>query len=125
MYKSGDKVGKPLAKSIRTKLGHTYIPKLCCLKRGLVHSSEDIARTFYEYYMTLYNIPNFCTTPANKQECEKLLYYISSMALPKIDQPTVDSLNTSFSTEEICQTIKALPSGKSPGPAGLSSVFYK
>lgn len=66
--------------------------------------------------MTLYNISNSHTAPANKQGHEKLFHYISSTALPKIDQSTVDSLNTYFSTEEIYQMIKAL---RNTGATGI------
>lgn len=125
MYEFSNKVSRTLAKSIRTKLGRTYIPKLRCLKKGLVHSFEDITQTFYDYYTTLYNMFNSFTAPASMQGREKLLQYILSTALPKIDQSIADSLNIPFSIEEILQTIKALLSGKSPGPDSLSSVFYK
>lgn len=87
-----------------------------------MHFSEDIALMFHEYYTTLYNISN-PLTPLISQGCEKLSQYILTTALPRLDQSAASSLSIPFTIKEIMQTIKALPSGKSLGPYGFSSIF--
>lgn len=101
MYKFVNKVSKPLAMSLRIKPRCTYISKLLYPQRGLVYSSEDIARTFQEYYKTLYTVSNPLTVPTNTQGHENMAQYMLNTALPRIDQDTVDSLNTPFTIEEI------------------------
>ena len=45
--------------------------------------------------------------------------------LPKLNEEDIHNLNKSISSNEIEDTIKSLPTKKSPGPDGFVAKFYK
>ena len=50
--------------------------------------------------------------------------FLETYAPPKVNQEDIHNLNRSISSNEIEETIKNLPSKKSPGPDGVSAEFY-
>lgn len=50
--------------------------------------------------------------------------FFTDIALPVIDQATMESLDTPLSPEEIAMAISALQTNKSPGPDGLSFIKH-
>lgn len=85
---------------------------------------KAISQQFHQQYSTLYNIRgHFQDKPADSLTA-KINAYIEEIALPSLSSEET-SLEEEFTVEEVGQTIKAFPLGKSPGPDGFNNKFYK
>lgn len=50
---------------------------------------------------------------------------MSKLTLPKLTEEQKQGLNGPITKQEVLEALQTLQSGKSPGPDGLSSEFYK
>ncbi|KAJ0061406.1 hypothetical protein NL108_018634 [Boleophthalmus pectinirostris] len=117
IFESGDKAGKLLARYIQQKESKSLIA-IRDVEGTLVNKAHDINNVFKNYYITLYT--SECA--ATDMEIDS---FISNLNLPKISTEQKHKLDSPITTEEILETIEALPSGKSPGPDGFTFEFYK
>lgn len=88
--------------------------------------TEQIAHHFHDFYTNLYNLLGQ-HKPADVQ-CKRkqiLQEYLNSSKLPKLTDINIKSLEKPIETLEIRQAIKDLKKGKSSGPDGFSSIYYK
>lgn len=88
-------------------------------KLGLRYTEHSqINHCFYEFYSELYS--------SESHKDEKLFpSFFDKITIPSIDSETAAELETSFSVEEIKASVMPMQNGKSPGPDGFLSEFYK
>ncbi|XP_018410174.1 PREDICTED: poly [ADP-ribose] polymerase 4-like [Nanorana parkeri] len=125
LYEHNDKCGRLLARSIRTLLTRTYVPKIQTKNGQVVHSTDQIAQEFQAYYAELYNIPAPGASFLILDLLEQAASYIAATPLPTLPAEAAALLGESFSLEEVTEAIGGLPSEKSPGPDGFTGAFYK
>ncbi|CAH2252635.1 DUF1725 domain-containing, partial [Pelobates cultripes] len=51
--------------------------------------------------------------------------YLADITLPRVSDDQYQALIQPITVQEIINTIKPLPPGKSPGADGLSNAYYK
>lgn len=51
--------------------------------------------------------------------------FLCSCGLPQVTQDYIESLNAPITKDEVEDTLKLLPSGKSSGPDGLTYLYYQ
>lgn len=86
---------------------------------GLVNVIVNICKVFGEFYSQLYSIEE----PPETQDLTDR--FMSKLTLPKLTQEQKQELNGPITKQEVLEALQTLQSGKSPGPNGLSSEFYK
>ncbi|XP_053555688.1 DNA mismatch repair protein Msh3 [Bombina bombina] len=117
LYRFGSRAGKLLATLTKPHTVKTGVSALRW-KDKTYNDPEDIVRCFKTYYTHLYTKQ----PPAPK---ETITQFWSSVELPQISSDQKDALNATITQDELSTTIKSLPIGKTPGPDGLPSEFYK
>lgn len=125
-YEYGDKSGKFLARALR---GPRYNNKILGIsnKDGTLDLTDKlIAQHFHDYYYNLYNLPT-PHKPADIQghRTQVIQDYLQSSKLPKLTEVNIETLEQPIDKSEILLAIKDLKNGKSPGPDGFSSIYYK
>ncbi|KAJ0970218.1 hypothetical protein J5N97_023095 [Dioscorea zingiberensis] len=96
---------------------HNRITQLKNPDGTLLSEPEQIEECFISHYSRLWQ--NDSTTPL------QLIIDCLPDDLPKISAYDRDSLIKPVTKYEIFQTVKALPSGKAPGPNGINSEFLR
>lgn len=84
-----------------------------------IYDNKSINDTFKEFYCRLYTSEQPCNT------LELMEDFFSQLSLPTISTKQQTNLNAPIFREEVLNAIKTLQNGKSPGPDGFSSEFYK
>lgn len=125
-YESGDKSGKFFARALK---GPRYRNTILGIinKTGSLDVEDDlIAKHFRENYSTLYNLPRQ-HRPANTEEdrIHIIQTYLKTSKLPKLSETDMLALERPIVAAEIKSAIQDLRAGKSPGPDGFSSIYYK
>lgn len=85
-------------------------------KGKICRDAEEINYAFKEHYRELFN----CRIP-NKPGYESHF----QTTLPRLDAEETERLSVDITAKEIQMAIEDLNAGKSPGPDGLTAVFYK
>ncbi|CAH2223942.1 endonuclease, partial, partial [Pelobates cultripes] len=117
-YTQGNKDGKKLASLLRHQLIQSKIPYLLTKRGEKIYNPLDINAETAVYYQTLYNLKDDPLTHQPSQlEIDKFLRQIH---LNKLTQAQKDILSEPITLTELQQTIRTLPSGKSPGPDGFT-----
>lgn len=103
----------------------TSIVKILKTNGDLTNDPIEISKTFHTYYSRLYTINKQQGSREKEKNREEIRKYIEETALPRFSEETIKDLQKEISSEEIQQAIAELVLGKSPGPDGYTSRFYK
>lgn len=93
--------------------------------RGMViHDPTAIANIFHAFFTKLYSLSD--TLPANPcDRCQLLDNVLSLCSLPKFSDEALTLHKSPIIADEIEEVLKALPSGKAPGPDALTNLYYQ
>ena len=117
-YEHGEKIGRVLAHQLRQRTANQIIPAIN-EKQGLkTTDSLKINSCFQNFYQSLYT-SDLSTTPSATED------FLSSLRVPSMDPNIADTLEKDLSTLEIISAIRSMQSGKSPGPDGYPTDFFK
>lgn len=86
----------------------------------------EIAKKFANYYSSLYDLR--ATDPSSihpSKRTKDIKAFLGQFSLTKLPDENSASLESPITLEEWEQAIKQLKPGKSPGPDGISAVYYK
>lgn len=125
-YEHGNKSGKYLARALKEvhTEGHIHAMKnkTCILE----HKPEKIAELFHEFYTALYDIKTQHKPPhIIGARDETIKEFLQNSGLPTLDPEDINKLEEPINITEIQEVIKELKPGKSPGPDGFTSQYYK
>lgn len=92
----------------------------------LQHSTDKIDAQFHNFYKKLYDLPA-SHKPNNFQGDRKhiITEFLKQSSLPSLHPNEIQKLELPLQEDELIQAIKDLKPGKSPGPGGLTSQYYK
>lgn len=124
-YQYGNKTGKILAKTLKDQQLTTSTIKILKTDVEYTYDPKEILEEFHVYYSNLYNIKTLWGTKEEETNREKIKKYIEETALPRFPKEIFEALEKDISIEEIQQAITELVPGKSPGPDGYTTRFYK
>lgn len=118
-YSTSNKAGKRLAQSIKgrrskTKIYQLYNPHT----KDLLTNPQDIANAFSDYNSDLYNLKMYPMSP--QPFSDDINQFLQCFNLPSMTETQLSSLNVPFTEQEILMSINSLPTGKEPGPDGLT-----
>ncbi|KAG3292917.1 hypothetical protein H1C71_014368, partial [Ictidomys tridecemlineatus] len=112
-----NKIDRPLAMLMKRRRERTQITSIRDEKGNITTDNSEIQKIIRNYFESLYS---------NKiEDSEGIDKFLKSYDLPRLSQEDIDNLNRPISIEEIEETIKRLPTKKSPGPDGYRAEFYK
>lgn len=125
-YEYGDNTGKFLVKALKGPRHKNNILGITNKKGTLDISDDLIAQHFHEYYTKLYNLPTQ-HKPTGLQGNRKQIIqdYLISSNLPKLTETDIGLIDQPIDPTELQNAIKEFKTGKSPGPDGFSSIYYK
>ena len=123
-YEQGNKCSRLLANQIKKQQETTHVHKITANGKE-IEDTKTIAAEFHRFYTELYNIQTTPLRGEGRREKEEIEKYIKDSKLPTLPLRIIKKLEGPITTEEICKVIKNLPNGKSPGPDGLTNVYYK
>uniref|UniRef100_A0A8C5PAU0 Reverse transcriptase domain-containing protein n=1 Tax=Leptobrachium leishanense TaxID=445787 RepID=A0A8C5PAU0_9ANUR len=116
-----NKPGRLLARMLRKKRAQTYIPCIRSTSGQVASLPDDIVASFRDYYLGLYSSAPV-DTPA-------LRHSITEYLTPRIHRRLTGvesaSLNDPITTAELASVLKKQKNGKSPGPDGFPTEYYK
>lgn len=125
-YEFGNKSGRLLAQVLHKKKANNTIHQLHSTNGKTLTHNDDIAKEFENYYSSLYDLqtsdPPLSQTSLRSRKIDSLLNQFGPKKIPHDTAVTLDSLITITEWE---QAIKQLKPGKSPGPDGLSAIYYR
>jgi len=117
-YEQGEKAGKILAHQLRQRAANQYIPEISD-EQGLKHTDPSkINVCFHRYYSRLYT----SEPPADESALDTFFH---NLDIPGVDPELAAKLEDAISIEEVVEAIGNMQSGKSPGPDGYPSEFFK
>lgn len=117
-YEYGEKSGKILAHQLHQKTANHVIAEIQD-ESGIKHRDHgEINSCFHKYYSKLYSSESACDNSLFDSFFEKL-------EIPKVSNEMSVDLEEAFSIEELTRAVNSLQTGKSPGPDGFTSEFYK
>uniref|UniRef100_A0A8C7XGJ8 Reverse transcriptase domain-containing protein n=1 Tax=Oryzias sinensis TaxID=183150 RepID=A0A8C7XGJ8_9TELE len=116
-YEFGDKPNKILSHQIRQSTAAQNITELCT-SDGLILNPQTINDTFRDFYSALYTSECF---PDEKRYED----FFSHLNIPTVEADVVAQLDKPFTAEELKNAVMSMQSGKSPGPDGFPSEFFK
>uniref|UniRef100_A0A670K5X3 Reverse transcriptase domain-containing protein n=1 Tax=Podarcis muralis TaxID=64176 RepID=A0A670K5X3_PODMU len=115
-FESANKCGKLLAWQLKKRQKLNTVTNLEIDGR-IVQKPEEIRRCFQRYFKELY-----AQGPQKEFEIDQ---FLKSNGLPKVTQEKRTILNCKITQQEIEGAIQNIQLGKSPGPDGLTSKYYK
>lgn len=119
LYEYGNKPSKYLARLVNKR---TDSQTISSIKNKNVHSKSDtvnICTVCRQFYRQLYS-------SEEPPEVQDLIdRFMSKLTLPILTVEQKQGLNGPIKKQEVLEALQTLQSGKSPGPDGLSSEFYK
>lgn len=117
-YEHGERAGKVLAHQLRQRTANQYISEISD-EQNMKHTDHsEIVMYFYNYYSHLY-------TSESPKEKPILDSFFQNLEVPQLAPELVTKLEEDVSTEELVTAIKSMQNGKSPGPDGFPSEFFK
>lgn len=117
-FESGDKAGKLLANYIKHKESSTIIAAVRAPGGEFFTAATDINKQFKDFYIDLYKSTSSSTN-------EEISDFLEPLDLPQLSSEQKEFLDLDITLEEIMEVIKALPTGKAPGPDGFVAEFFK
>lgn len=118
-YDRANKLHTLLAKMLRDEAAHSAPYSVRNTAGSNMYDPKEVAKIFHEIFSCLYSLPDTLPTDAQMRR-ELLQYFLTSCALPKLPMEAVESLKAKILAEEIGDILPLLPSGKLPGPNGLT-----
>lgn len=117
-YEHGEKIGRILAHQLRQRTANQTIPAVND-EQGLKNTdSVKINSCFQNFYQSLYT-SECSTTPSAIKD------FLGSLHVPSVDPGLAETLEKEFSALEIISAIRSMQSGKSRGPDGYPTDFFK
>ena len=117
-FEHGEKAGKILAHQLRQKAANQYISTISD-QQGTKHTDQiEINSCFRQFYSSLYT-----SEPPDDQSA--LDNFFQGLEIPKVNPAAAARLDRDISLDEIIDSIASMQSGKSPGPDGYPSEFFK
>lgn len=117
-FEQGDKAGKLLAYQVRAAAASRFVPRVKSPTGETVTDLTNISNVFSDFYSNLY------TSESNALDWEGP-NPLDSLTYPQMEEETANSLGAPLTAHEVTEAIKSLQSGKSPGPDGYTTDFYK
>lgn len=117
-YEHGEKAGRLLAHQLKSRSASRLIPTIRKSNQELTVHPLEINSTFKEFYSTLYT----SESPPDTMFMEK---FLENLNIPTISQDQCEDLEEPLEKKEIEDSIRAMQSGKTPGPDGFPVEFYK
>lgn len=125
-YESGDKTGRFLARALREACSTSVISGIRSPEGVLEVTSDAIASQFHTYYSKLYNLTRQNKPHTVSTDRSQAIHdYLTDSGLPRLETDETTPLEEQISLTEILGAIKGLKPGKSPGPDGYTSAYYK
>ena len=115
-YEHGDKASKLLAHRLRQESSSHLIPQIHTNSHNTTEPME-INNAFKEFYMSLYSSEQDSTPDFDN--------FFENLDIPSLDQSAVEKLERPITTAELNTAASSLQNGKSPGPDGFPSEFFK
>ena len=117
-YAFGEKTGKILAHQLHQKTANRTIVEIKD-ELGVKHlDHSEINLCFKNFYSKLY-------TSESLRNDSLLDSFFDNLNIPTIDERVAAGLEETFTTEELTRAINSMQTGKSPGPDGFPSEFFK
>ena len=117
-FEQGDKAGKLLAYQARVAAASRLVPRIKSSAGEIVTDPTNISNVFSDFYSSLYTSESNVLDWEGPNPLDPLTY-------PKMEEAAANSLGAPLTAHEITEAIKSLQSGKSPGPDGYTTDFYK
>lgn len=124
-YKYGNKSGKLLARALRAKKASMTIHSLTDAKGQKILSNDQIADQFVQYYTQLYNLHPTSPQMEETQRTKSVRDFLMKYSPEPLSNEAASDLEQPISPTEINTVLKQLKPGKSPGPDGLTTGYYK
>uniref|UniRef100_A0A803JQD3 Reverse transcriptase domain-containing protein n=1 Tax=Xenopus tropicalis TaxID=8364 RepID=A0A803JQD3_XENTR len=121
-YELGDKCNKHFARILKKIQPLSHVQSIKDTKQKTTYDTKGTARIFHQYYQSLYKLQ---TQGTNSDHLENLKLFIQEAHLPTLTLEQKNILDRPFTTHEIVDTLKSFPAGKSPGPDGYTTLYYK
>uniref|UniRef100_A0A670IRS6 Reverse transcriptase domain-containing protein n=1 Tax=Podarcis muralis TaxID=64176 RepID=A0A670IRS6_PODMU len=115
-FESANKCGKLLAWQLKKRQKMNFITNLE-VEGESIQKPEEIRKCFQRYFKKLFTQGPQAETEINQ--------FIKSNGLQKLPQDKQTTLNYRITQQEIESAIQNMQLGKSPGPDGLTSKYYK
>lgn len=116
-YEFGDKPSKVLAHQIRQASTAQHITEIFA-DNAISINPQTINNQFLHFYSSLYTSESLF----DESDYER---FFNGFTIPTIESSVVAELDRPFTVGEIKSAVMSMQSGKSPGPDGLPSEFYK
>lgn len=117
-YEHGEKTGRLLAHQLKQRTANQSIPEIRNDQGVRCTDTSEINTSFFKFYQTLYSSPS-------SQSTSDIENFFQNINVPELDPNVATTLDEPISTAEIMLAIQSMQSGKSPGPDGYPSDFYK
>uniref|UniRef100_A0A670I0Q6 Reverse transcriptase domain-containing protein n=1 Tax=Podarcis muralis TaxID=64176 RepID=A0A670I0Q6_PODMU len=115
-FESANKCGKLLAWQLKKRQKLNFVTNLE-VEGECIQKPEEIRKCFQRYFKKLFTQEPQVDTEINK--------FLKNHGLQKLTQDKQTSLNYKITQQEIESAIQNMQLGKSPGPDGLTSKYYK
>lgn len=123
-YERANKSHTILARMLREDTVRRTPHSLRSESGAVLHDPAEVAKIFHQFFSKLYSLPD--TLPRDHGDRHRLLQdFLTSCDLPTLSDEALKSLNNPVSTDEVEAVLKNLPSGKAPGPDGLTYLYYQ
>lgn len=116
-HEYGNKPSRPLAYQLKKECADNTIKCIRNAAGQLKYDIQSIKSSFLDFYTHLYTSENPIETDIHT--------FLEKLSLPSISDSDKERLNAPFTSDEVLQAIKSMPSGKTPGLDGYSVEFYK
>ncbi len=117
-YEHGEKAGRLLAQQLKSKSAARLIPKIRKTSQEITVDPQEINSIFHKYYSYLYS-------SEFPQDDSFMSTFLTNVNLPTVKIDQNNNLDKPLQLQEIEDSIKAMQSGKAPGPDGFPVEFYK
>ena len=117
-FEQGDKAGKLLAYQAKVANASRLIPRIQMPDGEIVTDPAKISKTFSDYYTNLY-ASETCTQDWEEPNP------LDNLEYPQVGENLINGLGAPLTVLEVSEAIKSLQSGKSPGPDGYTTEFFK
>lgn len=117
-YEHGEKTGRLLAHQLQQCTANQAIPEIQNDQGVRYTDTLEINTSFFKFYQTLYS-------SSSSQSTSDIEKFFQNTNIPELDPDVAISLEEPISTTEIVMAIQSMQSGKTPGPDGYPSDFYK
>uniref|UniRef100_A0A8C5MTA5 Reverse transcriptase domain-containing protein n=1 Tax=Leptobrachium leishanense TaxID=445787 RepID=A0A8C5MTA5_9ANUR len=120
-YEHGNKCGRLLARALKAHREKLYISKLRNPQGKPVTLPQDMLSLLREHFTELYNLP----TDHRPSSSDSICKFVDMHTHTKLTPLMREALDSPLTVEELQNAVKLTPTGKTPGPDGLSLRYYK